>query len=787
MQVDDTLERHVRFLHHQIFNLYRSLPKDQPDDLPAQASLFEYYCALEHTKNTGKCVSVWKDIPPQEKLQRNLFIVDKGVDVISHDFVQAYQCKLYGEHSMISYGKLATFLAFPINFDVAHAPRLTLCRLDTSPVASQVQSIIRSGNLTDWHVKYQTFLANCHELSDTYQVIHDDKEVSTPVYELYPHQQHALDVIEQGYRTSQNVIIHLPTGCGKTLTVLHLLLSNCVERILVMVPTLTLLDQWVQEAIDRGIQKHFVCAVGTEHKDHFGADEFSTSQLVVCVYNSFEKMIPFLDSFDWVVMDEAHNLFPPHIYTTEFLQLDCDGNDVSDSEEEDDVDDDQETSSRKKQKVKSTYLTKMIEYVRGHHNSLLLSATIKHLDNFLYYHYPLRQAIRDGTLTDYQVVFPIFKTDPTDRNIVRYFVQRGETHCLVFTSSIAECERITALFNELAPGCASFIHSELGRSQRQHVLDQFESGAIRFLVNVRVLVEGFNSRVCSSIVFFHMPSNQTLTMQAIGRALRKFKHKRVANIYFPYNREDDQTSITQFLRQIAQQDAQIMEEYRRKRMGTYLSVDLVRDEELVVDNQQDEKMDDSLSDVNVLYEKLVKSMEIVDAESVALKTAQEYINFFEVHHRRPKRVLGGRDRAYVSTSTPEQKEEHRLAQWMGRMKHKRKMNTLYPSVEQLMVQALGATWYDKVDLVAIAVARCQLYIQWSRANGREPRRVLAMKTKRNGATDAQKVENTLAEWMQDARKVKKGKNTHHNLYQPVDEMLTAEFGDEWYTDKRRCT
>ena len=132
---------------------------------------------------------------------------------------------------------------------------------------------------------------------------------------------------------------------------------------------------------------------------------------------------------------------------------------------------------------------------KDNNNFLLMSATIDLIDECLYYSYKIRDGIEDGYLTDYQIILPIFDDDPTDTNIAEYLVRKGELHCIVYASTIAECEKFTGILNSILPNSAAYIHSGINEKLRKSVIKKFNERRIRFLVNVRVLSEGFNSEI----------------------------------------------------------------------------------------------------------------------------------------------------------------------------------------------------------------------------------------------------------------------------------------------------
>ena len=60
---------------------------------------------------------VWENVPPTILESKNAFryksyYPDYGIDCVSLDFNQAYQCKYYGENSYINFRDVSTFLSY---------------------------------------------------------------------------------------------------------------------------------------------------------------------------------------------------------------------------------------------------------------------------------------------------------------------------------------------------------------------------------------------------------------------------------------------------------------------------------------------------------------------------------------------------------------------------------------------------------------------------------------------------------------------------------------------------
>ena len=214
-------------------------------------------------------------------------------------------------------------------------------------------------------------------------------------------------------------------------------------------------------------------------------------------------------------------------------------------------------------------------------------------DDSLFYEYSVRQAITEGYLTDYQFVFPIYGQDDVTNDQLAYYLvhKQHESHCIVYASSCEEGKRFQEQLNMLRYGCAGYIDADTPKYKREQLFKDFESGFIHFLVNVRVLVEGFNAPHCRSIFFLHVSSNEVFVIQAIGRALRLHPDKTLATIYVPYTSENDLDRIQSFLAHLSTYDERIKSSMDRKSIGGYIRLEKMEE---INDNDEDEKKEETL-------------------------------------------------------------------------------------------------------------------------------------------------------------------------------------------------
>jgi hypothetical protein len=130
------IQSHIRFLHYQMKSIVH---------IP---TLFEYYAAIQLTKDLQTQFYAYRDIPDSHKTKAGFPIQDKGIDVIDATLQHIVQVKFYKKGGEIHYGKLSTFLATPILVGKKHL-QLTLVRTNHSHLHPEIQRIIQRGDMKD--------------------------------------------------------------------------------------------------------------------------------------------------------------------------------------------------------------------------------------------------------------------------------------------------------------------------------------------------------------------------------------------------------------------------------------------------------------------------------------------------------------------------------------------------------------------------------------------------------------------------------------------------------------
>lgn len=123
----------------------------------------------------------------------------------------------------------------------------------------------------------------------------------------------------------------------------------------------------------------------------------------------------------------------------------------------------------------------------------------------------LRAMLRDG-LADRKAV-TLWKEHAEDRKST-----------IVFCMNIKHAEHMTEAFREAGIN-ARVIHSNQSKAEREQNVEDFRNGLFPVLVNVNILIEGFDVPVIGCVLMARDTDSATLVQQAIGRGMRTAEGK----------------------------------------------------------------------------------------------------------------------------------------------------------------------------------------------------------------------------------------------------------------------
>ena len=712
---------------------------------------FEWFACMRLSLQYDSIFLRWEDVPPSLREEKGMSR-DMGIDAWDIEGNRVSQMKLY--QGSISWRHFATFLGCCFKFKDAVK---ILYRTQESQLCSMIQSYVEDHTIVDRTVDGHEFRSECKRIQSL--TFPSSKQVESFV--IRPYQAESIAYVEKGKEVGQNVSLCIPTGCGKTVILLHYHLHYRMETLLVLVPRVVLMEQWGEECDTLGIKPYLI---GTGH--HRNMEQYTDETIVICVYDSFPNIYDQRGRFKRYCVDEAHHVKIPERYMETEAEHDMyDSEDQEEEYEEDEEEeyeeDDQEEDQEDQNEEETSYM-KCIQSLSDTKQAIYLSATLDPpTDGSLFFEYKVRQAIDEGYLCDYQFVFPIFEQEyVTNEHLAQYLVHKQhESHCVIYAPSCKEGKEFADMLNQLRKGCAGYMDADTSYKERQRLFAEFESGTIQFLVNIRILVEGFNAPHIRSIFFLKVSTSEIFIIQAIGRALRPHCDKRHATIYVPFTQESDAERIQTFLHQLSTYDERVKQSISTKKIGGYLMMEHGEDVE------DDDEKEDVTTDLftfryNLIVDRMGKSDQL---EERAIKRALEYKAFYEKFGRKPKCVVRGK--------TKEQTHERILMVWFNNIKqakHGKSSHILYLSIEKILIDLLGERWYENNNLEEIAIKKAFDYKAFYEEYRRRPLKNIQHEKK-------------LAWWFQNIKQAKLGRS-RNKIYKSVEKILIGLFGQMWYNN-----
>jgi len=531
------------------------------------AKIFEYYSCIKLSEEFKTIFYEYNDIDPEFKELNKMSKQDTGIDC-SNLIDTIVQCKLRKKN--LTWKECATFFASQVMFDKILNKTFVRWQnliITKNEGCSLSKNLLEKNELfIDKTYNRQELLNFCENLyqNPPTNLINDQNKqlVKNKKFELRDYQIECVDLIQN---SKKNVIISLPTGTGKNTIIIHSFEND--KKYLILVPRIILMEQLKEEIIKlKPTFKNQIQFIG-DSNNVFSNDK----NITICVFNSVNVISVHCNLFAKIYVDEAHNINKPEIY------YDNDNGDDDCSVDSDDSDNsDKDLENTKK------YIT-IISDLTKHNNNVYLSATIDKIDNFDYYSKDIREMINLKHLCDYTIQIPIFSDDPTNTNICKHLIQ-NYTNIIIYCNTQKGGVAINNLLNNLQNNISEYIDCNTPKTKRNKIINKYKEGKLSFLVNVRILVEGFDAPITKGVCFLHLPSNKTTIIQIIGRCLRLHNNKTIANVILPFSSTEDENSICSFLKIIASNDSRIKKSYNDKKLNGYITIDAINDDDNEIEN-----------------------------------------------------------------------------------------------------------------------------------------------------------------------------------------------------------
>ena len=547
--------------------------------------IFEYYSCIKLSLQYNQQFYEYSDIDPTFKEHNLMSKNDTGIDACNL-IDTIVQCKL--RKDTLSWKECSTFFGSQVSF----------CKEQNKPVVKWSNLIITrnddcvlSKNLQDRHLLFKDTTFSKKQIIEYCENLIKNPPIYPQIIHNFNLRDYQIESINLIKNNKKNIIVCIPTGTGKNVIIIHSFVIGL--KYLILVPRIILMDQ-LKEEIIKFIPtfKHNIQLIGD------GNNKFNPNKnITICVFNSVNIVEKYANTFDKIFVDEAHHICIPEIYT-----IDNDDNtDNDDNDDNDDTNNNLKLVDDSEDEIKeTTNYVQIIKIFTQYNNNVYLSATIDKQPNFEFYKKDIRDMINNKYLCDYTIHVPIFSNDPTNTHVCQYLLQKYR-NIIVYCNSRKEGLAINKLFNKLQFGSSEYIDCYTNKLQRNSIIRRYKEGKIPFLVNVRILVEGFDAPISKGVCFLHLPKSGNTLIQIIGRALRLHPLKTIANIILPYSVSDDGNSITNFLKIIARNDSRIKQSFVSKNICGYFSIDKCYD----VDEEDNDTI---MEDIEFKYDLIFDSM-----------------------------------------------------------------------------------------------------------------------------------------------------------------------------------
>ncbi|EET0018180.1 DEAD/DEAH box helicase [Escherichia coli] len=324
-------------------------------------------------------------------------------------------------------------------------------------------------------------------------------------------QERGLNQLRQQWKQHRTYLMYAPTGSGKT-GLAAFVTAGMVERgmrVMFVCPYTILLNQTAERFTEYGLPWEEISFVWRDHPNHDPERLIQIASADTLIRREFP------DNIDLLIVDEAH------MKRRALLEVIRD----------------------KDIRVLGLSGTPFAAWMGKYYECLIKPTTI-------------RELIQRGDLSDYEFFAPsmpdlagvktsntVFGRDYNEEqlasimgssdlvgDIVRNWLENGEDlPTICFCVNVAHANFVTREFLQAGIG-AEVMTADTPHDERQDIIRRFEEGATKIIVNVGVLVAGFDSDV-RCLIYARPTKSEIRWLQCIGRALRTASGKKRALIF----------------------------------------------------------------------------------------------------------------------------------------------------------------------------------------------------------------------------------------------------------------
>jgi superfamily II DNA or RNA helicase len=339
--------------------------------------------------------------------------------------------------------------------------------------------------------------------------IPESDEIVLPSNGLRPYQEKAVRNAIREIGTDRSTLVVMPTGSGKTKVMTEIARRRAGDKILVLAHR----DELLQQARERFAHD---CdeRVGLDKADDFAADERIVVGSIQTVsmparLERFSKQ-----RFDMIMVDEAHHACAAtyrrvldYFPDAKIIGVTATP-DRADEKAMGQVFDSVAFLYEIENAINDGYLCD-VRCSRIEIAGLDLSS-VKTVAG------DLNQGDLDKVMAIEEVLLGV--ADATIR-------EAGDRRTLLFTTSVANADRLAEIMNRHREGCAMAVNGKTEIDERRSILRAHQSGDYQFLVNCAITTEGYDDPAISCVAIARPTKSRALYTQMAGRGLRIFPGK----------------------------------------------------------------------------------------------------------------------------------------------------------------------------------------------------------------------------------------------------------------------
>ncbi|MGJ0639156.1 DEAD/DEAH box helicase family protein [Xenorhabdus bovienii] len=323
-------------------------------------------------------------------------------------------------------------------------------------------------------------------------------------------QERALNMLRQNWKNFNSFMVYAPTGAGKTGLSAFIIDGYVSKRMKVMMicPYLVLINQTAQRFIEYGLPEDEIAYIWRDHPNQDPSKLIQIASADTLIRRDFPEDINLL------VIDEAHLKRKKILEEITRLtsETDC--------------------------KVVGLSGTPFSPFLGHYYQKLIKPTTIKELiqrgDLSPYEFYAptkpdlskVKSARNDDYGSDYKEdeIAEIMCGADLVGDVVSSWLKLGENQpTICFCVNVSHANFITVEFTRAGVN-AEVMTANTPQDERDLIIHRFEQGATKIIVNIGVLVAGFDSDV-RCIIYARPTKSEIRWLQSIGRGLRTAKGK----------------------------------------------------------------------------------------------------------------------------------------------------------------------------------------------------------------------------------------------------------------------